>query len=151
MRKCLVAVVLSLAMFCTACSTAWVSTLDSVLAAAAPAIINILQIVAISRGVPVNSAMVTKVNADAAAVRTLAADFAKTSAAAGPGVCQQLSAAVGVYGADVVDVMALAQVSDTVTQQKIVLLGGLVTSSIAAITAVIPACQNPVAGKMKVA
>src|SRR5271156_5650024 len=75
MKKILV-VVLSLAMFCTACSTAWVSTLDSILAAAAPALINILQIVAVANGQPVNSALAAKINADATAIKTLAADFA---------------------------------------------------------------------------
>ena len=43
MKKILV-VALSLALFSTACSTAWVSTLDSILSAAAPALIDILQI-----------------------------------------------------------------------------------------------------------
>ncbi len=54
MRKLLV-VVLSLAMFCTACSTGWVLALDSILAAAAPALVNILQIVAVANGQPVNA------------------------------------------------------------------------------------------------
>src|SRR5713101_587860 len=61
MRKALV-VALSLAMFCTACSTAWVSTLDSILAAAAPALINILQIVAVAKGQPINSNLSAKIN-----------------------------------------------------------------------------------------
>ena len=45
MKKTCLSFALSLVLFCTACSTAWVSTLDSILAAAAPALINILQIV----------------------------------------------------------------------------------------------------------
>ncbi len=60
MRKVLI-VVLSLAMFCTACSTAWVLTLDSILAAAAPALINILQIVAVANGQPVNANLAAKI------------------------------------------------------------------------------------------
>ena len=54
---------LSLAMFCTACSTAWVSTLDSILAAAAPALINILQVVAVANGRPLNGTLAVKINA----------------------------------------------------------------------------------------
>src|SRR5580700_4465280 len=60
MRKVLVAV-LSLALLCTACSTAWVSTLDAILAAAAPALIDILEIVAAANGQRVSAAEVTKI------------------------------------------------------------------------------------------
>src|SRR6202171_5349465 len=90
-------VVLSLAMFCTACSTAWVSTLDSILAAAAPALINIVQIAAMANGQPVNANLAAKINADATIVKTLAGDFGKASSGSSAGVCQQLQAAVGVY------------------------------------------------------
>ena len=53
--KVSLAVAVVLGMLCTGCSTAWVSTLDSILAAAAPALINILQIVAVAEGLPVNA------------------------------------------------------------------------------------------------
>jgi hypothetical protein len=84
MRKALV-VSLSLAMFCTACSTAWVSTLDSILVAAAPALIDILQIAAVANGQPINTNLEAKINADATVIKTLAADFAEASSAAAPG------------------------------------------------------------------
>jgi len=84
MRKALV-VSLSLAKLCTACSTAWVSTLDSILAAAAPALIDILQIAAVANGQPINPSQEEKINADATVIKTLAADFAEASSAAAPG------------------------------------------------------------------
>src|SRR5271170_4138361 len=108
MRKALV-LLLSVAMFSTACSTAWISTLDSILAAAAPALINILQIVAVANGQPVNAALAAKINADAAAIKTLAGDFAKDTAS-GPGVCQQLQGAVSAYQGDQQLVLQVAQV-----------------------------------------
>ena len=141
MRKVLV-VTLSLAIFCTACSTAWVSTLDSILAAAAPALINILQIVAVAKGQPINSNLSAKINADATAIRTLAADFAKASSGSAPGVCQQLQVAVSAYQADQQILLQIAQVNDANTQTKITLLAGLVAGTVSAITAVIPSCQN---------
>jgi hypothetical protein len=134
-------VVLSLAMFCTACSTAWVSTLDSILAAAAPALINVLQIVAVANGKPMDSNLAAKINADAAVVKTLADDFSKASSGSAPGVCQQLQAAVGAYQADQALVLQVAQVSDPKTQTKITLLANLVAGTVQAITAVIPSCQ----------
>jgi hypothetical protein len=141
MRKALI-VVLSLAMLCTACSTAWVSTLDSILAAAAPALINILQIVAVANGQPVNANLAAKINADATIIKTLAGDFGKASSGSAPGVCQQLQAAVGVYQADQQLVLQIAQVGDPNTQTKITLLADLVAGTVNAILAVIPSCQN---------
>jgi len=141
MRKVLV-ISLSLTMFCTGCSTAWVSTLDSILSAAAPALINILQIVAVANGQPVNSILAAKVTADATIIKTLAADFAKASSAGAPGACQQLQAAVSAYETDQQLVLQVAQVSDPNTQAKITMLADLVAGTVGAITAVIPSCGN---------
>ncbi len=137
-------VVLLFAMFLTACSTAWLSTLDSILAAAAPALINILQIVAVADGQPLNGSLAAKINADASAIKTLAGDFAKVSSQSAPGVCEQLQAAVSAYQADQQLVLQVAQVSDANTQTKITLLANLVAGTVQAISAVIPSCQNAV-------
>lgn len=144
MRKTLV-IPLCLAVLCTACSTAWVSTLDSILAAAAPALINILQIAAVANGQPLNSGLEAKIDGDANAVKTLAGDFAQASAASAPGACQQLQAAVSTYQADQQLVLQAAQVSDSNTQTKITLLTNLVAGTVDAITAVIPSCENAAA------
>ncbi|MBZ5666966.1 MAG: hypothetical protein LAO30_20455 [Acidobacteriia bacterium] len=146
MKKVLI-FTLSLTMFCTACSTAWVATLDSILAAAAPALINILQIVAVANGHPVNSNLTVKINADATLIKTLANDFSKASSDSAPGVCQQLQAAVGAYQADQQLVLQVAQVSDPNTQTKITLLANLVAGTVQAITAVIPSCKNAASRK----
>lgn len=145
MRKALV-FSLSLVMFCTACSTAWVSTLDSILAAAAPALIDILQIVAVANGGMLDTNLAAKINRDSAAMKTLAADFSKASAAAAPGACSQLQAGIGVFSADIALVTSTAQVKDQKTQTKIVLLTSLVAGTAQAIMAVIPSCQVPVQG-----
>jgi hypothetical protein len=141
MRKALVAS-LSLAMFCTACSTAWVSTVDSILVAAAPALIDILQIAAVANGQPMNTNLEVKINADATVIKTLAADFAKASSSEAPGACSQLQAAVGAYQNDQQAVLQAAQVSDPNTQTKITLLANLVAGTVNAITAVIPSCDD---------
>ncbi|MGO9574503.1 MAG: hypothetical protein ACLPTQ_09270 [Terriglobales bacterium] len=141
MRKTLVAS-LSLAMFCTACSTTWVSTLDSILVVAAPALIDILQIAAVANGQPMNTNLEAKINADATIIKTLAADFAKASSSLAPGVCSQLQAAVSAYQSDQQAVLQAAQVSDPNTQTKITLLTNLVAGTVNAITAVIPSCND---------
>jgi len=141
MKNALVAL-LSLAMFYTACSTAWVSTVDSILVAAAPALIDILQIAAVANGQPMDINLEAKINADAAVIKTLAADFAKASSSAAPGVCSQLQAAVKAYQSDQQAVLQAAQVSDPNTQTKITLLANLVAGTVNAITAVIPSCND---------
>ncbi len=115
--------------------------LDSILAVAAPALVNILQIVAVANGRPMNSNLVTKINADATIIKTLASDFAVASGS-GSGVCQQLQAAVSAYQTDQQLVLQAAQVSDPNTQTKITLLVDLVAGTVAAITAVIPSFEN---------
>jgi hypothetical protein len=150
MRKALsmkvtLAVALALAMLSTGCSTAWVVTLDSILAAAAPALINILQIVALAQGQPINSNLVAKINADTTAIKALAADFTKASSGSAPGICQELQAGVNAYEADQQLVLQVAQVSDPMTQTKIAMLAELVAGTVSAITAAIPSCQSAVA------
>jgi len=140
MKRALI-VVLSLVTLCTACSAGWVSTLDSIVAVAAPALVNILQIAAVANGQPVNSNLEAKINADATVIKTLAGDFAKASSSAASGVCAQLNAAIDDYQADQALVLQVAQVKDPNTQTKIVLLSNLVSSTVQAITAVIPSCQ----------
>ena len=134
-----------LSMSCAGCSTAWVTTFDNILVAAAPALINILNIIALAKGQPMNTALASKITADAATVKTLAADFAASSAAAAPTACAQLQAGISTYAADESQVLALAQVSDSATQAKIETLSALVAGTITGILAVIPSCQQAAA------
>lgn len=146
MKKFLLVPVLALTLVFSGCSAAWVSTFDSILAAAAPALINILQIVAVANGKPFNAGLAAKVNADAASLKSLASDFATASASAAPGVCSQLQAALGVYSQDQTQILAVAQVSDQAAETKILLLTGLVSGTIQAVTAVVPSCQTAAKG-----
>jgi D-alanyl-D-alanine carboxypeptidase len=139
--KSVLTIVLCFAMAFTTCSPAWVSTVTTILSVAAPALINILQIVAIAGGKPFDPNLATKINTDAATLKQLAADYAAASAAAKPGACSQLLAGIGMYSADVQLIINVAQVSNPVTQQKITLLTELVVGTVEAIAAVIPACS----------
>jgi hypothetical protein len=140
MRTILVTLLL-LVIFCTACSTAWISTVDSILSMAAPALINILEIVAVANGQPVNAVQVAKINTDAATVERLASDFASASSLAAPGVCSDLQTAIGVYQQDQQLVLSAAQVSDPNTNTKVTLLSDLVAGTVDAILAVLPSCH----------
>ena len=145
MKKLLIPVLL-LTIVLSGCSTAWLTTLDSVLAAAAPALINILQIAALSKGLTASSAsaqLTAKINADAAALQKSASDFASASAAAAPGACAQLQAALTTYQSDLPAVLQVAQVSNANTQSKIETLSALVVGVFGCIEPLIPNCQAP--------
>jgi hypothetical protein len=144
-KKWFLVIPLCLAVFGTACSTAWVSTLDSILAAAAPALINILEIAAAANGSQVSPMLETKINTDAADLKQLAAAFAADGNSGN--VCQDLTAAVNTYQGDLQLVLQVAQVSDPNTQTKIQLLSTLVAGTISAITAVIPSCGSAATAK----
>lgn len=139
--KMVLAVLVSLAVCCTGCSTAWVSTVDSILTAAAPALIDILQIVAMANGQAVNASEVSKIDNDAAAIKGLASSFAGASAQAAPAMCSQLQTAITMYQADQQMVLSTAQVSDANTQLKIQLLSGLIGGTVDSVLAIIPSCQ----------
>jgi len=149
MKKVLLPVILLALIVTFGCSVAWVSTLDSILAAAAPALIDILQISALSQGKPFNSQIAAKVNADAAALKSTAADFASASNAAQPGACSQLQAALTTYEQDLPLVLSVAKVSNPNTQGKIETLSALIVGVFGSIEPLIPGCNPPAISAMR--
>lgn len=141
LAKPVLALLLCMTLALSACSTTWISTLDNILVAAAPALVNILNIVALAEGKPLNSTLAAKITTDASSIQTLAKDFAGASSLAAPGVCSQLQAAITTYSQDESQVMSLASVSDPATEAKIETLSALVAGTITAITDVIPSCS----------
>jgi hypothetical protein len=134
--------VLASSMACTVTEAAWLKTADQILTIIGPALVNILQFVAIAEGKPMSAALAAKVNGDAAATKKIVDDFASADAAAQPGVCSQVQASFGVLQADEQQVFELTQVMSTASQQKAALLVGLAGSVFAAFETVIPSC-NP--------
>lgn len=133
------------------CSATWVSTLDNILVAAAPALINILNIVAIAKGAVPNAALAAKINSDSAAIKTLANDFATASATASPIACAQLQTAINTYSEDQATVMSLVQISDPATLAKVQTLSALVSGTVTALLAAIPNCTQAAAMRASLA
>ena len=131
-------------MFQYACSTAWVSKLDTIIAAAAPALINVLNIVSIAEGKPVNTALEAKITADAANLKVVAADLAAASAAAAPTVCAQTQAAAQSILADSQAVFQIVQVSSAASQTNALLVFQAADAIIVTVTSLIPSCASPV-------
>lgn len=142
MKRAIVATVLSMALLANGCSTAWIGKLDTILAAVAPSVINVLNIVALAEGKPVNAALVAKINADTANLKTVAADLAKaTGSTATP--CQATQAAVKVLGDDFTSVLQIVQVSSVASQTNALAVFEAADAIFVTITAIIPSCAVP--------
>lgn len=140
--RSMLAVALLTCIVLVGCSTTWVTTFDNILTAAAPALINVLNIIAIAEGQPINAPLEAKINGDAASLKTLAVDFSTASASAAPGVCSQLQSAISTYAQDQQQVLSLANVVDPAVQQKIAVLSALISGSVSAVMAVVPNCNS---------
>lgn len=119
----------------TSCS---VSQFDAVLNEIGPAITTIIEIVAIVKGVPANTAVASKVSADVAAIEKLQTDLQSAEAASKPGIEASLNVGFSVLNSDLGSVFAVAQVSDQNTQAKITALVGLVETAVTIAEAAIP-------------
>lgn len=139
MKKWIVAA-LALTLVTVACSAAWLSTFNTIVAVAVPGLANVLQIIAVSQGQPVNSGLAAKIAADGADLTKLATDFARASSAAAPTACSQFQAAAGVFQTDQQQVLQLAQVSSTRNTTRVELIAGLIITTVEGVLAAVPAC-----------
>jgi hypothetical protein len=141
MKKVL-ALVLAVTMATVGCSAAWVSTFESYLAIAGPAVIQILEIVALAKGAAVSPAVIAKVNGDAKALQTLVQSIQTASAANLPTACAAFNEGVKVFAADVPTLEQIGQLSNPTTQAQVADALQLVESTIAEIETPIASCQT---------
>jgi hypothetical protein len=128
MRKSFTAVLLSFLLLFTGftqsgCSAAQFTT---VLNEVGPALGVVLQIIAISQGVPANAALLAKVTADTNALNTLYPAFVSAATANKGNVEAQINAEFQVLETDIGEVFTLAHVTNPATQTKVTTLIGLV-------------------------
>jgi hypothetical protein len=123
------------AMFATAgCSQ---SQFDAYLNVIGPAVLDVLQIVAVFSGKAANTSISDKVSADVAAIEKLYADYQSAAASQKAGVQGEIQAAFTTLNSDLGSVFQLAQVSDKNTQAKITVLVGLIETGVNLALAVI--------------
>lgn len=140
-RKLIAVALLATLSFSVACSTAWLTTFDGYLKIAGPILIQILDIVSIAKGVPVNQAMVAKINADQAALNSLADSITTATAADLPNTCAAFNQAVATFSADLTAIEQLANVGPN-TSGEIGAAVGIAQAAIQEIEAPIQACQS---------
>ena len=149
MKKAFLAFVLTATLIVQGCSLAWVSKLDTIVAAAAPSLINVLNIVAIAEGKPVNTALEAKITADAANLKIVAADLAAAGASAAPTACAQTQAAVAVITDDAQIVLQIVQVSSAASNTNAMVVFQAADAIIVTIASLVPSCAAPVVAKSK--
>ena len=142
--KLAVVSVLSLALIVSGCSTAWISEVDNILAAVAPALINVLNIIAVAEGKPLDAALAAKINADAANLKIVATDLSTATAAAAPTACAQTQAAANSLTADAQAVLAVVQVSSAKSTTNALLVFNAADAIVNTVVGLLPSCAAPV-------
>ena len=140
-QKGLLVIFLSYVLILQGCSLAWIGTLDTILAVAAPALNNVITIVDLSENKPVDQTLETKITNDAANLKLLAAQFAAASGPT-PTSCQEVQAAVAVLNDDSAVVLQLVQASGSTNFAAIL---AAADAFVVVITGLIPQCNTPAA------
>jgi len=141
MKKFILAPVLAIAIIATGCSVAWLSTFEGYLKVAGPILVQILDIVSLVKGTPVNSSLQAKITADAAAANTIAQSISSASSQNVQGDCAQFNLAVSTLQGDLSQVEQLANVGSQ-TSAEISAAMGIAQAAFTEIEAPIAACQS---------
>ena len=123
MKKTILALVLCSAIALTACVAAALA--DTIISIAAPALNNILTVIAISENKPVNATLEAKITADATGLENVVNSFG-TSAGT---TCQQIEADLSTFQNDIGTVEQIVQISNPGTQAKVADIVALVVST----------------------
>lgn len=113
------------------------STFISVLNEIAPAVTDVLQIVALLKDKSVDTSLPAKISADVAALESLYSAFETADASAKGNIKAEIQAAFTTLNSDLSAIFTLAQVSDPMTQAKITALIGLIQVAVSIAEAVI--------------
>jgi hypothetical protein len=122
-----------------ACNTSWLATFEGYLKIAGPILIQILDIVALAKGVPVSPALTAKINADQVALNSLAASVDKATQADLPTTCAAFNQAVATFAGDLTAIEQLGNVGPN-TAGEIGAIVGIAQAAIQEIEVPLVAC-----------
>jgi hypothetical protein len=144
-RKAIVSLTLCATLMFTACSTAWISEAEQIVAALVPAAANIVALVAALQGKSVSAndlATIQSAGAQAGAdlqlLQSLIAAYQKADAAAQPGILNQIQAAINAAQSTMNDLLPALHIKDAATEAKITAVVGIVLSEIQSLAAIVP-------------
>jgi hypothetical protein len=143
--KGLVAVVLCGTLMWTACSTAWISEAEQIVAALIPATANLVTLVATLQGKNVTASDLqtiqsagTQVGTDLQLMQSLITEYQKADASAQPGLVDQMQAATRAVQLTLNGLLPALHIKDAATQAKITAVVGLLLSEVESMAAIVP-------------
>ena len=152
LNKTILAGVLALTMFATACATSWVSEAIAITNALLPVAVNVIQLVTAMQGSGTNSTdlalaqkWATTVSADLTLVQTLLNQYNTAAAADKPGFLNKLNDALQVVSSDLGTLLPAMHIVNPQTQAKVSAIVGLVVAEVQSIEALVAAAQGKTA------
>ena len=149
LKKSILAGLLAVTMFATACSTSWVSSAIAITNALLPVAVNVIQLVTAMQGsgasttdVALAQKWATAVSADLTVVQTLLNQYNTAAAADKPGFLNKLQDALQVVSSDLGTLLPALHISNPQTQAKVTAMVGLVVAEVSAIAALVNAAQR---------
>jgi hypothetical protein len=143
--KTMLALTLCVTLMCTACSTAWISEAEPIVAALVPAAANIVALVAMLQGESVSANDLetiqnagSQAGADLQVLQSLIAAYQKADAAAQPGILNQVQAAIQGAQSTMNGLLPALHIKDAATQAKITAVVGIMLSEIQSLAAIVP-------------
>ena len=130
------ALVLSVTMVLSGCSTAWVGEAEQIVAVLIPAAANIVALVAALEGKGVSAA-------DLQLIQSLITAYEKADPAAQPGILNQIQSAINTVQGNLRGLLPALHIKDTATQTKITAVVGILLSEVQSLAAVVPLVQAP--------
>src|SRR5271170_5935255 len=143
--KVLVTAVLCGTSMWTACSTAWISEVEQIVAALIPATANIVTLVATLQGKDVSASDLqriqsagTQAEADLQLMQSLITRYQKADATAQPGLLNQIQAAMSAVQLTLNGLLPALHIKDAATQAKITAVVGILLSEVQSVAAIVP-------------
>jgi len=139
----------------TACSTAWVSEAEQIVAVLIPATANIVTLVMTLQG-QVSVADLKTVQsagsqaaADLQLIQSLTAQYQKADAAARPGLLNEIQAAVSATQSTLNGLLPALHIKDPATQAKITAVVGILLSEVQSVAAIVPLAKPSASAEMR--
>jgi hypothetical protein len=153
--KGLMVLVLCGAMMWTACSTAWISEAEQIVAALIPATANLVALVATLQGKNVSAgdlqtiqSAAAQAGADLQLMQSLITQYQKADAAAQPGLLNQIQAAMSAVQGTLNGLLPALHIKDAATQAKITAVIGILLSEVESVAAIVPLVNPGASPKM---
>jgi hypothetical protein len=149
------ALVLCATVILSACSTAWISQAEEIVAALIPAAANIVALVAALQGGNVSAQDLQAIQtagaqatADLQLLQSLIAEYQKADAQAQPGILNQIQTAIETAQSNLSAILPTLHIKDAATQAKITAVVGVVLSEVQSLAAIVPLVNPQASGAM---